>query len=199
MNAVSEAKDAVSVNSSYIKHYLSSLAHCLDVLDLDAIETAIRWIGEAGSGGNVVFTCGNGGSSSIASHFVADLVHGASQRGRIPFRAICLSDNTPTLTAIANDEDYEHVFVRPLMNLAVREDILFAISGSGNSANVLRAVEYAKDAGCRTIGLTTGKGGWLREIVDLPLEVNSAHFGRLEDTFLAVCHVLAFSFGDQTS
>ena len=195
---VSEAKDAVA-GGSYVRHYLASLANCLDGLDADAIETAASWISEAGSGGRVVFTCGNGGSSSIASHFAADLVHGATRRSGIPFRAICLSDSTPTLTAIANDEDYEHVFVRPLMNLAVREDVLFAISGSGNSANVLRAVEYAKDAGCRTIGLTTGKGGRLREIVDLRLEVDSAHFGQLEDTFLAVCHVLAFSFGDEDS
>ena len=195
---MSEAKDAVA-DGSYVRHYLASLGRCLDALDADAIETAIRWIGEAGSGGRIVFTCGNGGSASIASHFVADLAHGATRRSSIPFRAICLSDSTPTLTAVANDKDYEHVFVRPLMNLASREDILFAISGSGNSANVLRAVEYAKEAGCRTIGLTTGNRGRLRQIADLALEVDSAHFGRLEDTFLAVCHVLAFSFGAQAS
>ena len=75
--------------------------------------------------------------------------------------------------------------------------MLLAISGSGNSRNVLLAVEHAKEAGCRTIGLTSGKGGQLRKMVDLPIEVDSDHFGRLEDSFMAICHIFAFAFGDE--
>ena len=183
--------------SKFVQGYLDGLSHCLDMLDCDGIDMAIEWIGEAGSSGRVIFTCGNGGSASIASHFVADLVHGATRRSGIPFRAICLSDNMPTVTAVANDEDYEHALVRPLINWASQDDVLLAISGSGNSRNVLLAVEHAKEAGCRTIGLTSGKRGQLRKMVDLPIEVDSDHFGRLEDSFMAICHIFAFAFGDE--
>ena len=186
----------ITTRGSDVKDYLTRLGDCLNVLDVAAIEKAVGWIAKAGSDGRFVFTCGNGGSSCIASHFVGDLMKGAAQSTGIPFKAVCLSDNTPTLMAVANDEDYEHVFVRPLMSLASRDDVLVAISASGNSPNVLRAVEYAQGIGCRTIGLTTGRGGKLLEAADLALAVDTDHVGRLEDAFLTLCHVMAFSIID---
>ena len=107
---------------------------------------------------------------------------------------ICLSDNVGTVMAYANDVGYESVFVEQLKNFAVPDDVLIGISGSGNSPNVLRAVEYADQVGCRTIGMTTAAGGRLKELVQLPLVVSSNHMGRLEDSFFAFTHILCYAF-----
>ena len=107
---------------------------------------------------------------------------------------IALNDSISTLTAYANDVDYQSVFVEPLKNFAAPGDVLVAVSGSGNSPNVLRAVEYANQIGCRTIGLTTSTGGRLREIAQLPLAVPSDHMGRLEDSFFIITHILCYAF-----
>ena len=98
------------------------------------------------------------------------------------------------VSAYANDEGYEVVFVEPLKNFATAGDLLIAISGSGNSPNVLRAVEYANSIGCTTLGLTSGESGKLRELVKLPLLVPSRHMGRLEDCFFVFTHVLCYAF-----
>jgi D-sedoheptulose 7-phosphate isomerase len=105
-----------------------------------------------------------------------------------------LTDSIATITAYGNDVGYESVFVEQLRNWAVRGDVLIAISGSGNSPNVLRAVEYANEVGCATIGLTTGKGGRLKDLATLPLLVPSGHMGRLEDAFFVLTHVMCYAF-----
>ncbi|MBT4864010.1 MAG: SIS domain-containing protein, partial [Planctomycetaceae bacterium] len=109
-------------------------------------------------------------------------------------KMIGLTDSMATVTAYANDEGYDSVFVEPLKNFAESGDLLLAISGSGNSQNVINAVQHANNIGCRTIGLTTGEGGRLRELVELPLVVPSSHMGRLEDCFFVMTHVLCYAF-----
>jgi D-sedoheptulose 7-phosphate isomerase len=179
---------------SFTKNYLTELAALLPRLDSDKIAQAIGDMRTARDAGKTIYICGNGGSASIASQMVVDIVKGASFKKKARFKMIGLTDSMATLSAYANDEGYETVFVEPLKNFAVKGDLLFAISGSGNSPNVLRAVEYANSVGCKTIGLTTGEGGKLKDLVNLPLVVPSKHMGRLEDCFFIMTHVLCYAF-----
>ena len=181
-------------SKSFSADYLAQLAELLPLIDADAVETAVQWMVDARDNGRTVFSCGNGGSSSIASQIVVDIVKGAIQPGKRRPKMMCLSDSIPTVTAYANDVSYEAVFVEPLKSFAEANDVLIAISGSGNSANVIKAVEYANSIGCRTLGLTTGEGGRLREIADLALTVPSKHMGRLEDCFFIMTHILCYAF-----
>jgi D-sedoheptulose 7-phosphate isomerase len=178
----------------YISSYLSDLAAVLQQIDTDALERAIECLCRARDEGKTVYTCGNGGSASIASEMVVDILKGSSWGKQKRFRIIGLADSIATITAYANDVDYESVFVEQLKNWAQPGDVLLAISGSGNSPNVLRAVEYANQVGCTTIGCTSGQSGTLRQLATLPLLVPSNHMGRLEDCFYAMTHVLCYAF-----
>lgn len=179
---------------AFTQKYLSDLASLLPKLDAEKIALAISWMRECRDQGKMIYICGNGGSASIASQMVVDIVKGASFKKQARFKMIGLTDSMATLSAYANDEGYETVFVEPLKNFAQAGDLLIGISGSGNSPNVLRAIEYANEVGCRTIGLTTGESGKLRELVTLPLLVPSRHMGRLEDCFFILTHVLCYAF-----
>ncbi len=178
----------------YAADYLHKLADVVSKVDPAAIGTAVEWIREARRGQRMVYSCGNGGSALIASQMVVDIVKGASYGRPERIKMIGLSDNMGTLTAYANDVSYEVVFVEQLKNFASRDDVLIGISGSGNSQNVLRAVEYANSIGCKTIGITTATGGRLKEVAQLPLLVPSDHMGRLEDCFFAITHILCYAF-----
>jgi D-sedoheptulose 7-phosphate isomerase len=134
---------------------------------------------------------GNGGSAATATHLVGDLMKAASQGKNPRFRAICLSDNLPTLMAYANDVSYESVFVEPLTNLMDPGDLVVGISGSGNSANVLRAIEYANANGGVTVGLTGYSGGKLRPLVQHRVHVNIDEMQKTEDVHTIVTHVVA--------
>ena len=183
---------------SFAGHYLEDLSRLLLEIDAGAIAKAVQWLREARDARRTIYSCGNGGSALIASQMVCDIVKGASWQRSSRLKMICLSDNVGTVTAYANDVSYESVFVEPLRNFAVKDDLLIAISGSGNSPNVLRAVEYANPIGCRTIGLTTAAGGRLKEIAQLPLLVPSGHMGRLEDSFFAITHILCYAFIEES-
>ena len=152
--------------------------------------------------GRFVFLCGNGGSGSNASHFCEDLGKGTLRRedftddNKRRLKVLSLTDNTPYITAWANDEGYERVFVEQLKNLASSGDLLIAISGSGNSPNVLRAVEWARAHALRTFALTGFDGGKLRQLADEGLHVPLHDMGMVESIHLAVFHwVLDHLFG----
>ena len=176
--------------------YKQELLTALDTVDLSKVEEAIRWFEEAREEGRQVFTCGNGGSASTASHFVTDMVKGASFGKDKRFRIQALTDSLSTLTAYSNDVSYDAVFVEQLKNFARHGDLVLAISGSGNSPNVLRAVEYANSIGCKTIGLTGRNGGKLGEQSQLHIQVAHPHMGRIEDAHLVVCHMICYRFMD---
>ena len=178
----------------YVIDYLDDVKRTLSRLDPDAIGTAVSWLKEARDTGRMIFICGNGGSASIASQMIADLVKGASYGMSVRFKAIGLVDSVSTITAYANDVSYDCVFLEQLRNYARSDDILIAISGSGNSKNVLQAVEYANSIGCKTIALTRGGGGELKNKARLTLAVPNTHMGRLEDCFFIMTHVIAYAF-----
>lgn len=183
-----------ATTKGFARTYLDDLAAVVKTLDATALENAINCLRDARDAGRTIFSCGNGGSASIASEMVVDINKGASYGKNKRFRMIGLSDSTATLTAYANDVSYESVFVEQLKNWAEKGDVLIAISGSGNSPNVLRAVEYANQVGCTTIGCTTAYQGKLRDLASLPLLVSSPHMGHLEDCFYLMTHVLCYAF-----
>jgi D-sedoheptulose 7-phosphate isomerase len=178
----------------YAIDYVDELRRALAGLDPAAIGTAVSWLKEAREEGRTVFVCGNGGSAAIASHIVVDLLKGASYGRSCRFKIMGLSDNVAAITAYANDVNFDCVFVEQLRNFARQGDILLAISGSGDSRNVLNAVGYAQTIGCRTIGLTRAEGGALKDKADLKLSVPGDHMGRLEDCFTIIGHILSYAF-----
>lgn len=140
--------------------------------------------------GRTIFLCGNGGSAANASHFGQDLAKGtlSSMSAKRRFRVIPLTDNIGFITALANDEGYDSIFEQQLRNLAAPGDLLVAISGSGNSPNVLRAVEYARSIGMKTIGVTGYDGGKLRTLADESLHIPIFDMGMTEALHGVVFH-----------
>ncbi len=186
-----------TLDEAFAREYLDDLQKVISELDTRSIAEAIGWLRDARSKGRMIFLCGNGGSASIASQMVVDLVKGGSYGKPARFRVLGLTDSVSTITAYANDVGYDVVFEEPLRNFAGEGDVLIAVSGSGNSRNVIRAVEYANSIGCRTIGLTSARSGRLRELAQLPMVVPSLHMGRLEDCFFILTHILCYAFMEE--
>lgn len=177
--------------------YKSRFLNAINTVDMAAVGRAIDILAEARDKNRHIFTCGNGGSASTASHFVCDMVKGASFNRQNRFRIMALTDSLPTITAYSNDVSYECVFVEQLKNFAQKGDVLIAISGSGNSPNVIHAVEYANSVGCHTIGLTGRDGGKLGAAASLEIRVAEPHMGRIEDVHLILTHMLCYYFMEQ--
>ena len=182
--------------SEFLSTYRDELARSIAEIPIAQVQRVIDVFAEARDHGRRIFTCGNGGSASTASHFVCDIVKGASYERETRFKIMCLSDNQATLTAYSNDVSYDVALVEPLKNFAEPGDVLVAISGSGNSPNVLQAIEWAASSGLTTIGLTGRDGGRLGRAVGIEVNVAHPHMGRIEDVHLAICHMIAFSFMD---
>jgi D-sedoheptulose 7-phosphate isomerase len=180
----------------FVSDYLSDLKKTIDGLNPEAVGTAIEWLRDARYQGKSIYLCGNGGSASICSQMVVDMLKGASYGYKTRFKILSFTDTVATITAYANDVDYDCVFVEQLKNFASEGDVLIAVSGSGNSRNVLQAVEYANQAGCRTIGLTQSSGGKLKDMASLTLGVPNTHMGRLEDCFFVMTHIMVYAFMD---
>jgi D-sedoheptulose 7-phosphate isomerase len=182
------------MSMSFCEDYQAQLLSAMKSIDLSKVELAISWLKEARESGRQIFTCGNGGSASTASHFVTDMVKGASYGRDLRFRIHALTDSLSTVTAYANDVSYDCVFAEQLKNYAAPGDLLFCISGSGNSPNVLAAAQCARETGCRTIALTGRDGGKLASMVDLNIGVAHPHMGRIEDLHLIVIHMICYYF-----
>jgi D-sedoheptulose 7-phosphate isomerase len=171
-----------------ITEYLDRLWSLL--ADLDARSVAqIAEILACARGCKRVFIIGNGGSAATASHFACDLSKNAGG-----FAAIALTDHVPTLTALANDLSYQDVFSKQLEALASPDDILVAISVSGNSPNIIQALGYARSIGMTTVGLLGFEGGWAKNLCDACVVVKSYNYERVEDVHLAICHALTTCF-----
>ena len=176
------------------RQYKSRLLNALETIDLDGVSQAIKVLEEARAHNKHIFVCGNGGSASTASHFVCDMVKGASFNRDSRFRIMALTDSLPTITAYSNDVSYDCVFAEQLKNFAQPGDVFMAISGSGNSPNVLCAMQYANSVGCETIALTGRDGGKLGPLAKLQIRVAEPHMGRIEDGHLIVCHMICYYF-----
>jgi D-sedoheptulose 7-phosphate isomerase len=151
----------------YIQRYLDEVGAVVRHLPHDDIAQTVGILAKARTEGRRIFVMGNGGSAAMASHFACDLGKGTVQEGKPRFKVISLNDNVPLLTAYANDFGYETVFAEPLTSLAEPGDVAIAISSSGNSPNVLRAIDVARERGLTTIGITGFEGGQLRDKADV--------------------------------
>ena len=179
---------------TFADQYRTELLDTISKIDTGLVDQAISWFDTARADARHIFVCGNGGSASTASHFACDIVKGASFNRPSRFRIMALTDSLPTLTAYSNDVSYECVFAEQLKNFAEPGDVVMAISGSGNSPNVLRAVEYANSIGCKTIALTGRDGGKLGPLAKLHIQVPVPHMGRIEDAHMIICHMIAYRF-----
>jgi len=177
--------------------YASPKAYLEQVRDLlgglaEPSERLIETLFEAFEEERTIFLVGNGGSASAASHFGQDLAKGtlSSLQAKRRFRVIPLTDNVGFITALANDEGYQSIFEQQLRNLARRGDVLVAISGSGNSPNILRAVEYARSIGMKSIGITGFDGGKLRALADESVHVPIEDMGMTEALHGVIFHLV---------
>ena len=151
---------------------------------------------KARNGRKRIYTLGNGGSASTASHMASDLNKGASRRDAPRLRVMALTDSIPSMLAWGNDSSYEDIFVEQLKNHLEKGDVVIAISGSGNSENVLKAVEYANKEGAVTIGLTGFDGGKLAGMAKISYIVPSNCMQQIEDVHLLIEHMLSMMLRD---
>src|ERR1700688_719885 len=171
------------------KQYFKELQRVMVSLPKEGIDQIADALVGAYEAGRTVFLCGNGGSAALASHFACDLGKGTAYcNGGKRFRVLALTDNLPTLTAWANDFGYEHVFSEQLKNFVQPTDVVFAISGSGNSKNILNALQAAREAGAITVGLSGFQGGAMKSLCDLCVVVPSNDMQIIEDLQLALAH-----------
>ncbi len=181
---------------NFIDSYLAEVTRCLETLDKEKIELDIDVLVAAYKKDRKVFILGNGGAASNASHMACDLGKGTLQRvydnTERRFRVISLTDNVALMTAFANDLGFDEIFVQQLRNLIETDDVVIALSGSGNSKNVVKAVEYAKSCGAVTIGILGFKtGGKLGKLVDYSIITDSTHYGPIEDMESVINHLIA--------
>ena len=173
-----------------LEQYFRQVSSVLQQLPLEDITVVVHILERAREEGRRVFLFGNGGSAATASHFGCDLSKSTVQEGRPRFRVIILNDNVPMLTAYANDVGYEVVFAEPLASLGEPGDVAIGISASGNSPNVLRAMDVARKRGMTTIGITGYQGQKLKEKVDVCVIVSSDSMQQIEDAQLVILHAV---------
>jgi D-sedoheptulose 7-phosphate isomerase len=186
--------DATAFSQAYVR----SLTAALEDLDHGQIAAIVEILWHAYQNDRQIFFIGNGGSAASASHIVTDLTKGAlGHRGDAParpVRALSLTDNLALFSAWANDVGYEDVFRGQLRTLLRPDDVVVAISASGNSPNVLRAVIFAREAGASTVALTGFGGGALASLADFGIVVDSNHYGVVEDVHMQIGHIVCYYF-----
>lgn len=180
--------------NTWISQYLQAQKAALDSIPVDAVARLITRLQQALREDRQVFAFGNGGSAANASHFATDLGKGASDKLPRRFRVLSLNDNVSWMTALGNDYAYDQVFVRQLANYARPGDVLLTMSVSGNSPNLVQAVEWAREHQLYSIALVGGKRGRLAELADEVVVIRDEHYGRVEDCHMGICHMICYAF-----
>lgn len=184
--------------NNWVTDYLAEQARVQAAIPVEQVTALTGLLDQARMNNRQIFVFGNGGSAANASHFATDLGKGASDVVG-PFRILSLNDNTSWISALGNDYSYADVFLRQLQNYGQPGDVALAMSVSGNSPNVIRAMEWARDHGLVTIGLTGRKGGRLAETAAHVLAIDSDHFGIVEDAHMGICHLMAYAFMEKVA
>lgn len=176
----------------FSRDYVDRLKELLDRIDISSIKQIIDAITDTVRKKSRIYVLGNGGSSAIASHMVNDLGTGLRRRDIINFDISSLADNTPVGTAISNDIGYENIFYMQLKGLLKKDDVLIAISSSGNSENIIKAAAYAREMGATVIGFTGFDGGKLKKMADISfhIETPKGEYGLVEDIHTILDHLL---------
>jgi D-sedoheptulose 7-phosphate isomerase len=180
--------------NNWTAEYVKAQKAALDSIPVAAVEQLIETFQKALAEDRQIFVFGNGGSSMNASHFATDLGKGASDKIGRRFRVLSLNDNVSWMTALGNDYAYDQIFVRQLMNYARPGDLVLAMSVSGNSPNVVTALEWARNNGLHVIALVGGKRGRMAELAHQAVVIDSTHYGRVEDAQMGVCHMICYAF-----
>lgn len=173
-----------------IEKYHKLLVSTLSGMDLTAVEKLSEAFLETYQNGGNIYTMGNGGSGASASHAAGDFLKGASFGLDRRFKMICLNDNLPSMMAIANDIGWDAIFEEPLKNFLQPHDLVIGISGSGNSKNVVNAINYAKSKGAKTAALTGFKGGAISKIADISVHIDVMDMEVTEDAHMAVFNMV---------
>jgi phosphoheptose isomerase len=177
--------------ASYFDAYAEEMARAAKSIEPAALDRAAAILAEAYLRGARMFSCGNGGSASIANHMQCDHVKGIRTATDLSPHVLSLSANVELLTAIANDTGYENVFIHQLASQSEPGDVLVAVSSSGRSPNIVRALTWARDSGLRTIAITGFDGGAARAVAEVGVHVDCANYGIVEDLHQAIMHALA--------
>ncbi len=180
-----------AIGSAYFENYVEEMAHAWQTIDPAEFDRAVAILTDAYLRRAGVFACGNGGSASIANHLVCDHTKGVRTKTDLVPRVVSLSNNVELLTAIANDVAYEDVFAYQLQSHASPGDVLVAISSSGRSANIVRALTWARENGVSTIAITGFEGGDARKLADAAVHFDCTNYGIVEDLHQTVMHALA--------
>jgi D-sedoheptulose 7-phosphate isomerase len=184
-----------SIRRDFITGYLDELRHCLDTLPAADLARFLDCLERAYQDDRQVYIIGNGGSAATASHMACDLaknVYPAVSTAQVRrFRVTSLTDNVALITALANDCGYQRIFAEQLNNVLQKDDLVIAISASGNSPNILEAIALARERGARTAALLGFGGGRARDLVDVALVVDSGDYGHVEDLHLMLNHLVA--------
>jgi D-sedoheptulose 7-phosphate isomerase len=193
-----ELPDSSRDTAHYVSHYLSTLTSLLGAIDLAQVTKAVDMIEDAYKHGRRVVLCGNGGSASTASHLVCDFAKNILlDGGGRPFEVVALTDSVALLSAWGNDTEFANVFAGQARTWVRSGDILIAISGSGNSPNVLNAVAVGREVGAATIGLCGYGGGKLAHLVDLAIVVHKRNMQQVEDVHMVIGHILFSALRDR--
>jgi D-sedoheptulose 7-phosphate isomerase len=173
-----------------VRQYLAELSAAMGAVLTPQLDRAVALLRDARARGATIYFCGNGGSASTASHFAADLAKNTRHERFGRFRTAALTDNVALFSAWANDEGYDQVFLEQARNLLRRGDVLIAVSGSGNSRNVLLAAQYARSVGATVIALIGFDGGALKDLADVALIVPGRTIEQAEDGHLILNHAI---------
>jgi len=176
----------------FIKGYVEKLKNLLDNIDINSIAKIIESLEETQKNGGTIYVIGNGGSSATASHMANDLNVGLRRRGIRKFNVVSLADNSSVATAISNDIGFENLFYMQLEDVINDKDLLISISCSGNSPNIIKAVNYAKQKGATVVGCTGFEGGELRGLSDICFHVDTpkGEYGLVEDVHMILDHII---------
>ena len=195
------------MNQTYLQTYLDRQKATYDAIPLDRVEHIIALIHTCWEEGRQLFAFGNGGSASNVSHFITDLGKSASDKMEIGdthnagssrrFRCMSLNENVSWITALGNDYAYEDIYWRQLQNYARPGDLVLTLSVSGNSPNVVKAVEWANEHELTTIALVGGKRGRVADLAHQVIVIDDTHYGRVEDAQMTICHLICYSFIEQ--
>lgn len=177
---------------SLVENYIKGLYECLEELSRQNIEEIADIIFDAYKKGKQIFIMGNGGSATTASHLARDLRIGTAIEGKPRVHATSLTDNVAVITALANDIDYSSIFEQQLIGQSDEGDVVIGISASGNSPNVLKAIEFARKNGAVTVGFIGFGGGKLKELVHKCIVLSSKDYGQVEDIHLSLAHIVAY-------
>jgi D-sedoheptulose 7-phosphate isomerase len=180
-----------------VERYLEEIETAVKRIDRDAVRAVVDALFACWARRGTTYLIGNGGSAANASHMMNDLTKCTIVEGRPRFRAIAFTDNVPIMTAMANDHSYEDIFTEPLRAHLDPRDVVLALSGSGNSPNILHAIAFAKEAGAVTIGLCGDTGGRLAKLADVAVLIPAARIGQQEDGHLILNHTIALALHER--